>query len=279
MPDTFTLIWRLAVLATGNQADLNTWGAIQAQTMALMEQGAVGWAAVSIAGQTAYTLTTANNASDQARYLGVSYTGVLTGNCTVTMPNVARVGWAQNATTGGFNVMLTTGGGPQATIPPDGNWYWWQSDGLGDVSAPGIGFGSMGVAGNVTIGGTLSVAGASTFTGAVAVPVATLGTQASRLSQVPAANAATYTNQTLSRVLGTSYTNSTGRPLFVSVYGTISSPDQLEAQAPYLTPVAFSALGTVTSSLISVFFVVPPGATYAVLALNGETTVGAWLEL
>lgn len=158
MPTTFTTLWRLAVIAPGDPAVKNSWGAIQDLTMPLMEQGAVGTISVAIGGLATFTLTTANNATDQARYLKQTYTGALLGACTVTIPNVARVGWAQNLTTGGFNVILSAGG-TTATIPPDGAWYFWASDGATNVGLPTIGLTNLSTSGNLTVTGTAAITG------------------------------------------------------------------------------------------------------------------------
>jgi hypothetical protein len=81
-----------------------------------------------------------------------SYTGALTGNCTVTLPNVPKIGWAQNSTSGGFNVILTSGVGTTVSIPPDGFWYWFQCDGAGDISLPSVGFGPLKANSGITAG-------------------------------------------------------------------------------------------------------------------------------
>lgn len=165
MTTTYTLRWRLAVMATGDPAVKNSWGAVQDATMPLMEQGAVGTVAVSIAGLTTYTLTTANNAADQARYLRQNYIGALTGDCTITIPNLDRVGYAQNSTTGGHNVILTAGAGTSVTIPPTGVSYFWWSDGATNVSFPTAAFGGLTTPGNLAVGGNGTITGSLTSTG------------------------------------------------------------------------------------------------------------------
>ena len=181
MTTSYSPIWRLAILATADTSTVNTWGTIQAQSMSLPEQGAVGVTSVNIGADTAYTLTTANNATDQARYLIQDYTGSLTAGCTVTIPNLSRIGWAQNSTTGGQNVTLTAGGTlATAVIPPNAALYLWESDGMGGVSLPPVGFGNVVFPGSITLGtvtisglltaatvdvtGTLTVGGGETIT-------------------------------------------------------------------------------------------------------------------
>lgn len=113
--------------------------------------------ALSIAGDTALTLTAA-----QASAQVIQFTGALTGACTVTLPNALFFGWAQNATTGGFNVILTAGAGTTVTLPPNGQLYFYTADGATNVAPAGFSLGipaSLTVTGAVTAG-SLAVVGA-----------------------------------------------------------------------------------------------------------------------
>jgi len=130
----FTPSLRLSKSVPGDPAVKNAWGTILNENMTLVEAAILGTASVSIAGLTTYSLTTANGAPDQSRPFIQSYTGALTGNCTVTIPNEPKIGWAQNSTTGGFNVILTAGAGTTATVPPDGSYYWYKADGATNVA-------------------------------------------------------------------------------------------------------------------------------------------------
>lgn len=178
MATSYTATWRLAVLQPGDPGTRNSWGAIQDQTMSLMEQGSVSQIGVSINALTTYALTALNNASDQARYFSQNYTGALAGTCTVTMPDVNKAGWAQNSTTGGHDVILTAGAGTTAIVPPDGRWYFYWCDGSGNVSFPNVGFGTLSVANGLTVaaggitvgGGGITVTGDSAITGDLTLP-------------------------------------------------------------------------------------------------------------
>ena len=118
----------------GDPAIKNAWGTALNTNDNLIEAAIIGTATVSVAGQSTYTLSTNNGAADQARPLLQVYTGALTGDCTVTVPNVPKIGYAQNNTTGGHNIILTAGAGTTATIPPGGAWYLWSSDGSTNAS-------------------------------------------------------------------------------------------------------------------------------------------------
>lgn len=122
----------------GAPAIKDAWGAFLNDNAQLIAQLATGLATVNIAGLLTYTLTASNAASDQSRPLMQDYTGALAGNCTVTIPNVNRWALARNSTTGGFSVILTSGGGTTATMPPDGAWRYYWCDGAGNVSLPNL---------------------------------------------------------------------------------------------------------------------------------------------
>jgi hypothetical protein len=159
MATTYTQIWRLAVMQPGDPNVKNSWGTIQDSTMPLMEQGAVGNTPISIAALTSYTLSTADNAADQGRLALYNFIGAITGDCTVTIPAVARIGWVTNSTTGTHNVILTTGSGTSLTVAP-GFTYFWTCDGT-NIASPSGALTSLNATGNVTVGGTLGVTGAA----------------------------------------------------------------------------------------------------------------------
>jgi len=79
------------------------------------------------------TLTADGTSADQARYKRYNFTGALTAQRTVTIPNVQRDGQATNNTTGGFNVVLSAGGTTLA-LPADGYIYNWVCDGATNIA-------------------------------------------------------------------------------------------------------------------------------------------------
>jgi hypothetical protein len=88
-----------------------------------------------------------------------------------------------------------------------------------------------------------------------------------------------WTDFTGSRAAGTTYTNSTGFPLFVSVNATSSlAPAGLIATInATITVVSGPTPGTGSST--GIFFVVPPGQTYSVAFNTGTATISFWREL
>ncbi len=128
MATTYTPLIRAAQMTTGDPAVRNAWGPIANAWMVVAEQAIMGNATINIAGLTTYSLSVANNAADQSRLKMWNFSGALAADCTVTVPGIQRVGWAQNGTTGGFNVILTTGGGTTITIQ-SGKTYFYTCDG------------------------------------------------------------------------------------------------------------------------------------------------------
>lgn len=150
----FSPLFRYAEPVPFDPAVKNSWGSPISGNFTLVEQSIGGVISVNVGGQTAVTLSTANGASDQARTSLIQFTGALNAVCTVTIPNLARsLGFAENNTTGGFNIILTAGAGAQATLPADGFQYLYTSDGGGNVSLVRLGVGALttpGVAQTVT---------------------------------------------------------------------------------------------------------------------------------
>lgn len=166
---TFTPSNRFNVLVPFDPAIKGAWGTPTSTNFTLLDQAVDGLATISVGGLTTLTLTALSGAPDQARERMQSYTGTLTTTCTVTLPNVQKWGYAQNATTGGQSIVLKTTavGGLTMTLPPDGFWYLYWSDGSGNVRSLVTGFSSTNVTGNLNVGGTITAGGAITTTGAV----------------------------------------------------------------------------------------------------------------
>jgi hypothetical protein len=170
MATTYTSSNRLADLTPFDPTIQNNWGTPNSENMVLVDSALDGLSQVSIAGLSTYSLTTNSGAPDQARERMQSFTGALTGACTVTLPNVQKWGYAQNATTGGQNVVLSAGGSTTLTIPPDGLWYLYWTDGNANASGLSLGMTSGNATGNFAVGGNLSVGGTTVLTGALTAP-------------------------------------------------------------------------------------------------------------
>ena len=93
----------------------------------------------------------------------------------------------------------------------------------------------------------------------------------------------TWQNVASSRALGTTYTNSTGKPIAIAVQGTSTgsgsfgfsvfvSGVEILANVPYSANAGYQ---------VSVFFIVPTSTTYSVSAVSGTsgTSLAKWFEL
>jgi hypothetical protein len=148
---TYTASLRFAQMVPADPAVYNQWGTVWNNTVAVIEQAVTGNSPINIGGQTAVTLTTANNAPDQARQQQWPFTGALTAPCTITIPAVPKMGLATNGTTGNFPITLTTGHGRTITILP-GLSSWYTCDGT-NVDSPVI-------AGAIPVGALMAFGGA-----------------------------------------------------------------------------------------------------------------------
>lgn len=87
----------------------------------------------------------------------------------------------------------------------------------------------------------------------------------------------TWVDVKASRAPVTSYQNTTGRPIAVSVnYTNAIAPQRLEISADNVT---WIALGQTVTAYGSMFGVVPPGHYYRVTQTAGTTTINYWAEL
>ena len=104
-------------------------------------------------------------------------------------------------------------------------------------------------------------------------------------STAPIGLGTTWTNVTSSRAFSTTYTNSTGKYIEVSVTGTYSSASEgnrgVEA---YINGSVIGLQQTYTPSaagspFVNIAFLVPPGATYKIVNTGILNTLTYWWEL
>jgi hypothetical protein len=90
----------------------------------------------------------------------------------------------------------------------------------------------------------------------------------------------TWQNVAASRALGTTYTNSTGRPIQVSVAAAISAASAWLTMTVSGVTVALSSGTYATGARAEITgVVVPAGGTYSVSASTGTATIQTWTEL
>ena len=92
----------------------------------------------------------------------------------------------------------------------------------------------------------------------------------------------TWTDVTSSRALGTTYTNSTGKPIQLGV--TIQFPSASNAVVSYsVNGTVIGTLGDNSGSqpalLLPIQIIIPNGATYAVTTTTGSPSISKWWEL
>jgi hypothetical protein len=88
----------------------------------------------------------------------------------------------------------------------------------------------------------------------------------------------TWQTLTGSRAIGTTYTNSTGRPIFVSILVNPANTSSSATLTINSVPVAY-AQGFVSLAIgINIYGIVPSGGTY-VVTTTGTTTMSVWAEL
>ena len=122
--------------------------------------------------------------------------------------------------------------------------------------------------------GTIAGALTQTFTAAPA----TVATQVPQSQQAVGGVGQSYINETVSRILGTTFTNNTGGVMAVSasISDTVANAE-IDASvggviiAEHLLPTAGAVSG--------VYFIVPAGATYEVSVSTGTGSIASWFEL
>lgn len=176
MASTYTTSLRLDMQGAGDNP--TTWGTnLNTNVITLVDTAVAGFLSLAM-GDANKTLSTANGSSDQARNLVVRCTGALTANRTITIPAVSKVYVIDNATTGGFSIVVSNGTN-SVTIPALSGVLVW-TDGTNVYQTY-----NLLAAGNITgvtinnsvIGGTTAAAGTFTTltaTGAVALSPANL---------------------------------------------------------------------------------------------------------
>ena len=131
---TFVNDLRLTELATGEGS--GTWGTTTNTNLELIaESFSFGTEAITTNADT-HTTTIADGSTDPGRSLFLKYTGTLDSACTITIgPNTVSKLWLiENATSGGFSIIIKQGSGATITVP-NGQTKAIYSDGAGSGAA------------------------------------------------------------------------------------------------------------------------------------------------
>lgn len=175
MPSSYSTSLRLQLIATGEQSGI--WGTTTNTNLGtLLEQAITGVQSIALSSST-YTLSNLNGASDQARNAVLVFTGALSGNCTVTAPQVNKVYIVSNQTTNGHSVIMTTGAGLTVTIA-NGQTALIYSNGTNFYLASPYDASNVDITGgqinNTTIGNVTPDTGAFTTLSATSLTVPTI---------------------------------------------------------------------------------------------------------
>ena len=170
MASTFTTRIGLEKQADGENA--NTWGLrLNSNVIDLVDEATAGYEAIDISGG-ATTLTATDGASNQARNMGLRFTGALSADTTVTIPAQEKIYFVTNDTTEDFNVLIKPAGGTLVTATEQGQSMMIATDGSiikkietgvgGTINAINVVATSLVASKNMKVSATIS---ASTFSG------------------------------------------------------------------------------------------------------------------
>lgn len=116
MASSYSSDLKLELMATGEKSGL--WGDITNTNLNILQQAIAGYEEVSIAGGAQTTaLTFSNGLTSNGKNAVIKFTGTITGNQTVTIPDgIEKVYVIENGTTGAFTVQVKTASGSGVTF-------------------------------------------------------------------------------------------------------------------------------------------------------------------
>ena len=116
MASSYSSDLKLELMATGEKSGL--WGDITNTNLTILQQAIAGYEEVSIAGGAQTTaLTFSNGLTSNGKNAVIKFTGTITGNQIVTIPDsIEKVYVIENGTTGAFTVQVKTASGSGVTF-------------------------------------------------------------------------------------------------------------------------------------------------------------------
>jgi len=116
MASSYSSDLKLELMATGEKSGL--WGDITNTNLNILQQAIAGYEEVSIAGGAQTTaLTFSNGLTSNGKNAVIKFTGTITGNQIVTIPDgIEKVYVIENGTTGAFTVQVKTASGSGVTF-------------------------------------------------------------------------------------------------------------------------------------------------------------------
>lgn len=168
MPSSYTPLLRLVLPVTGELTD--TWGGTVNTGLTSLVEAAIAGTAAVVMTDANRTLTTANEATDEARQAVINLTGTLTATRNVICPASSKLYIVFNNTTGGQDVVFKTAAGTGITVAA-GTARFLRCDGTNVLEA----FSQFG--GNAATATTAATATSASTAGAVTNGVYTVGVQ------------------------------------------------------------------------------------------------------
>ena len=116
MASSYSSDLKLELMVTGEKS--GTWGDITNTNLTILQQAIAGYEEVSIAGGAQTTaLTFSNGIISNGKNAVIKFTGTITGNQIVTIPDgIEKVYVIENGTTGAFTVQVKTASGSGVTF-------------------------------------------------------------------------------------------------------------------------------------------------------------------
>lgn len=133
MASSYTPLLRFTLPATGEL--VGTWGStVNTGITTLVENAVAGTVTVTHSNAADYTLTTANGATDEARYAYLNITGTLTAARNVVCPTSSKFYFVKNSTTGGYAITFKTSSGTGISVA-NGDTEYLYCDGTNVIRA------------------------------------------------------------------------------------------------------------------------------------------------
>jgi hypothetical protein len=179
MPSSYSPLLGIELIQTGEQS--GNWGNTTNNNLGtLLEQAIAQQSNITVSGSSYNLVSTPNGTAYESRSMALRIIGTLSVSCNVVCPAKQKLYVVRNATTGGQNIVMTTGTGTTVTVA-NGATAIVYCDGT-DVIDP---FSSK----QAALGYTPVNKAGDTMSGQLTLPGSGSGSQAATVSQITAAQA------------------------------------------------------------------------------------------
>lgn len=142
--DTYSATLGALLMATGN--DNNSWGTnANSDVFQIFEDAIANWLSSAVTGGTLdLSGTPPPSGPSQARYSALVFTGTLTSNQVIKVPNLTKSWLVKNATSGAYTLTLQTPSGSASTaIPQNSTWQLVLCDGNNNIIVSPFNYGQI----------------------------------------------------------------------------------------------------------------------------------------